>query len=114
MSISANGNLEAAEEAVCEIIKTTAATMKELESTPNCDPVKLKNLATEFIANLGIIRSMLSGHPLLAPEKAALPEEDEEKFRDDFNRKSTELRELLDALGGEISSDAAALLLSLR
>ena len=41
--------LDAAEEAVCELMKTTKSTLDELQNIPNCDHERLKSLAGEFV-----------------------------------------------------------------
>ena len=112
MSMSTDADLEAAENAVCDIIKVTGETMKELESLPSCDPEKLKMLAKEFMAHLGTVRSKLSGHSSLAQEEESPAAE--EKFHEDFSRKTGEIQELIKALEGQRANDSSALYASSR
>ena len=41
--------LNEAEEAVCEIMKTTKSTLDELQNVPNCNMERLKEMAKVFV-----------------------------------------------------------------
>ena len=41
--------LDAAEEAVCEIMRATKSTLDELQNVPNCNMERLTSLAGEFV-----------------------------------------------------------------
>ena len=44
--------LNEAEEAICEIMRTTKSTLDELQNVPNCNMERLKSLAGNFVGKI--------------------------------------------------------------
>lgn len=93
---SAYGDLDAAEEAVCEIMRNTTVTLEELQKAPHCDQAKLTHLAGEFAGLVGTVNSLLCSAEILKATPELSAEESKRLGEEEFSKNVAELRELID------------------
>lgn len=93
--------LNAAEEAVLEIMRTASDTMDELENVPVCDVGRLKDLASEYVHLVEKVQMDLKDNPYLKPCEEESAEQEEEFERAVFERESATLKSLIETLRSE-------------
>ena len=88
--------LETAEDAVCEIIRTTGDTLDELGKVPDCNPEKLKALAEEFVNLVQTVQLSLTNHLELRVNDPMALEDKETAFTNEYEKSLAEINLLIE------------------
>ena len=99
--IDMEAKLDAAENAVLEIMRTASETMEELENVPDCNVEKLKALAAEYVHLVEEVQTNLKDNPHLIPRKEEEKERDEEINNAIFEKECITLQALIEGLQAE-------------